>query len=252
MNPNPTGTKKSTVFSKPVPKIPGLSAPVTAVDLLADATITEPSVVVCELFHQGTKVVIASVSKGGKTILAFDLAASVATGSKFLHWDTVKGKVLFINFEIQPGFMKTRLKKLMARRQIDPSENLVVWNVRGKSADFPALLENIIQFAKGKGFVLIIFDPIYKAMVGKADGRLLVWRQVPIRPQQLRPDLPSRFHELVEVLLNRLLLDPNQPVIANLIADELDPWNRAGTILTTPAIRLFGFAVPKLLTVLLH
>ena len=167
---NSNGIKTSTVFRKSIPIIPGLAAPVTAAAMLADDTITKPSEVVYGLLHIGTKCVIASVSKGGKTILVFDLAASVATGTRFLNWETVKGKVLYINFEIQPGFMKDRLKELMERRQIDPGDNLVIWNVRGKSADFAALLENIIQFAKGKGFALILLDPIYKALVGKAEG----------------------------------------------------------------------------------
>jgi hypothetical protein len=167
---NSNGIKTSTVFRKSIPIIPGLAAPITAAALEADDTITEPPEIVCRLIHQGTKCMIAGGSKVGKTLLGLDLAVSVATGSRFLNWNTVKGKVLFINFELLPGSMKRRYRELKARRQIDPGDNLVIWNVRGKSADFGALLEHIIQFAKGKGFVLIILDPIYKAMVGKAEG----------------------------------------------------------------------------------
>lgn len=172
MNPisNIAAVKTSTVFRRLVRKIPGLSSPVTAPALIADASICEPKPLVYGVFHQGTKIVIASVSKAGKSLIVVDIGVSVATGTSWLNYETVKGPVLIVNFELQPAFMKKRLQELLERRKLDPGDNLVIWNVRGKTADFEALLENIIEFAKNKGFVLIILDPIYKAMVGKAEG----------------------------------------------------------------------------------
>jgi hypothetical protein len=102
--------------------------------------------------------------------LLLDLALSVATGTRFLHWNTNQGKVLFINFEIQKAFIKDRLEVLMKRRGIKNVELLDFWNLRGKTADFEALVMNIIKEVEGKYYALIILDPIYKAMVGKSEN----------------------------------------------------------------------------------
>jgi hypothetical protein len=172
MNTNnlPSAVKTTTKFSLPTPRIPGLPQPDSAAHLLADTTIQKPQEIVRGLLHKGTKGVIASGSKAGKTWLVLDLALSVATGTKFMHWDTCKGKVMFINFELQQAFIKDRLGVLMTRRQIQTVENLHIWNLRGKTADFEALVLNIIREVEGKGYDLIILDPIYKAMVGRAEG----------------------------------------------------------------------------------
>ena len=98
------------MFSRPIPKIPGLPEPVTLTNLVADATITEPQIIIHELLHMGTIGIMAGVSKAGKTIFGLNCGASVATGTKFLIWRTVVGKVLYINLEILSPFMKSRLK----------------------------------------------------------------------------------------------------------------------------------------------
>ncbi len=173
MNPiSPTpNIKTSTVFSlKPIPKIHGLPQIDTGTLLLTDNTITKPKELVTGLLHQGTKGVLASASKAGKTWLLLYLAICVATGSKFLRWNTAQGKVLFINFEIQRAFIKDRLTALMKRLGIEKVDGLDFWNLRGKTADFEALIMNIIKEVEGKGYSLIILDPIYKAMVGRSEN----------------------------------------------------------------------------------
>ena len=167
---NFTGTKKSTVFSKPIPKIPGLSEPVTAADLLADATITKPEEIISGWLHKGTKAAIASVSKAGKTFLGLDLAFSITTGTDFWNQPTKLGKVLFLNTELQPAFIKERLAVLKKHRNVDPGANLVIWNVRGMTANAEALIQNIIREVEGKGYDLIILDGVYKLMVGSSEG----------------------------------------------------------------------------------
>jgi hypothetical protein len=169
-NTSSTTIKTSTVFSLPIRKIPGLPLPDSAVHILSDTTIQKPQEIVSGLLHQGTKGVIASGSKVGKTWLLLDLALSVATGTKFLRWGTTQGKVLFINFEIQTAFIKDRLTAIMNKRGIDEVNDLVFWNLRGKTADFEALVTHIVREVEGKGYSLIILDPIYKAMVGRSEN----------------------------------------------------------------------------------
>ncbi|MEI9960476.1 MAG: AAA family ATPase [Limisphaerales bacterium] len=100
---------------------------------------------------------LASSSKAGKTWVLLDLALSVTIGTKFLCWETSKGKVLFINFEIQKAFIKDRLEALMKRRGIEKPDGLDFWNLRGKATDFEALVMSIIKEVEGKNYALIIF-----------------------------------------------------------------------------------------------
>ena len=172
MNPTPPqpNIKTSTRFSLPIPKIPGLPEIESGTHLISDTSIVRPREIVAGLLHQGTKAVLASGSKAGKTWVLLDLALSVATGTRFLRWGTARGKVLFINFEIHKAFIKERLTALMNRRGITNVEGLDIWNLRGKTADFEALVANIIRKVEGKNYALIVLDPIYKAMVGKSEN----------------------------------------------------------------------------------
>lgn len=154
----------------PVPRIPGLPAIDNVSQLVENNRIAKPDELVEGLIHQGTKAVLASGSKVGKTWILLDLALSVASGTPFLRWSTTAGRVLFLNFEIQRVFVRTRLATLMRRRNIKNADNLDIWNLRGKTTDFDALVANIIEATKDKNYALIVLDPIYKAMVGKSEN----------------------------------------------------------------------------------
>ena len=161
---------RSKVINFPVPSIPGLPAIDNVSRLIENTRMSKPNELVEGLIHQGTKAVLASGSKVGKTWILLDLALSVASGTPFLRWPTTAGRVLFLNFEIQRVFARTRLATLMQRRGIDKADNLDIWNLRGKTADFDALVANIIEATKDKNYALIVLDPIYKAMVGKSEN----------------------------------------------------------------------------------
>lgn len=146
-------------------------------ELLADADLKEPEQIVHGLIHRGTKAVVASASKAGKTWLLLDLALSVAEGQKFLRWNTTKGKVLFVNFEIPRVFMKERIRHLKLKKQqltentvVFEMQNLFIWTLRGLTGDFENLLERMIAQIKDQKFDLVILDPIYKGMAGKDEN----------------------------------------------------------------------------------
>ncbi len=167
---NDTIQRTSNFSLLPVPKIPGLPLIDNATQFVSNGDIIKPKELVSGLIHQGTKAVLASGSKVGKTWIMLDLALSVAAGNPFLRWPTNQGKVLFINFEIQRAFIKSRIETLMQRRGVQQADNLNLWNLRGKTTNFDALIANIIRETEGKGYTLIILDPIYKAMVGKSEN----------------------------------------------------------------------------------
>src|ERR1035438_5884577 len=86
--------------------------------LLADHSLVAPRELVTGLLHRGTKGVLAASSKVGKSWMLLDLATSIATGTRFLKWNTTAGRVLFINFEIHRAFIKKRLQIIQERKQL--------------------------------------------------------------------------------------------------------------------------------------
>ena len=130
----------------------------------------KPAEIIEGIMHSGTKAVLASGSKVGKTWILLDLATAVATGTPFLKFKTQKKKVLFINFEIRREFIADRLEIIQQQKKHSDLSNLGIWNLRGLTADFEVLTEDIIQRASKDKYALIILDPIYKAMVGKSEN----------------------------------------------------------------------------------
>ena len=137
--------------------------------LLIDQS-AKPAELIEGVLHGGTKAVLASGSKVGKTWILLDLATAVATGTPFLKYKTQKSKVLFINFEIRREFIADRLKIIQKRKGHADLSNLAIWNLRGQTADFETLLVSIIQRALKENYKLCILDPIYKTMVGKSEN----------------------------------------------------------------------------------
>jgi hypothetical protein len=146
-----------------LPEIDQASALLT--DLMA-----KPAEIIEGLLHGGTKAVLASGSKIGKTWALLDLAFAVATGTPFLKFKTQKNKVLFINFEIRREFIADRLKIIQQQKKHSDLSNLSIWNLRGQTADFETLTDAIIQRAGKGNFSLLILDPIYKALAGKSEN----------------------------------------------------------------------------------
>jgi hypothetical protein len=96
------------------------------------------------------------------------MAVSVATGTKWWGMDTTKGRVLYINFEIQEEFFARRLDSISAAKglSMDALDNLDVWNLRGHCADLKIIMNKLIEDIKDTSneYSLIIVDPIYKGM----------------------------------------------------------------------------------------
>jgi hypothetical protein len=140
-----------------------------AAALLADRMV-KPAEIIEGVLHGGTKAVLASGSKVGKTWVLLNLATAVATGTPFLRFKTQKSRVLFINFEIRREFIADRLKIIQQQKKEPDLSGLAFWNLRGQTADFEMLTESIIQRAGEGKYALIVLDPIYKAMVGKSEN----------------------------------------------------------------------------------
>jgi hypothetical protein len=145
----------------------GLPPIENAAKLIADASTTgHPPEVIEGILHQGSKGIIGSGSKARKTWVLVDMALSVANGVKFWDWNTTKGRVCFINFEIQPSFFASRLSTVAMEKSITGFENLDVWNLRGFAASFDELIPQLIEALQNKNYTLVIIDPVYKGLGG--------------------------------------------------------------------------------------
>lgn len=123
----------------------------------------EAEAVIPGLLDRGSKMVLGGGSKTFKTWTLSDLALSVATGSPWWGFETRKGKVLYINLELEKRRYRDRLEKIKdAKRVTHGTENLVVWNLRGYAADLERLMPDILSRTVGNDYSVILIDPIYK------------------------------------------------------------------------------------------
>jgi hypothetical protein len=146
----------------------GLPDVIDAVDFLA-TPIDSPAEIVEGILHQGSKLVLGGSSKSFKTWNLLDLAISVASGADWLGRRTSQGKVLFLNFEIQPHAWQRRIIAVTRAKGVEiATGQIILWNLRGHAADYRQLIPQIIERAIRENFALIVLDPIYK-LYGGAD-----------------------------------------------------------------------------------
>lgn len=132
--------------------------------MMADATIQLPPEIIKGLLHQGLKGVLGSNSKARKSWLLLDLAISVATGTNFWRWETVKGRVLYINFEIPRPFIRSRIAAVVRAKGVSAPDTLDIWTLRGFAGPLEKLLPEIMKQVKIGKYILIVIDPIYKTL----------------------------------------------------------------------------------------
>src|ERR1039457_401462 len=124
------------------------------------------------MIHRGTQTLVAGCSKSYKTWVLLNLAACVATGTNVWKRQTVQGRILYLNFEIEAAFFQKRLREIC--RLITHNDATInafdVWNLRGHCTDISALGPAITERCKGEGYSLIIPDPIYKILGGRNEN----------------------------------------------------------------------------------
>ncbi|HUZ07308.1 MAG TPA: AAA family ATPase, partial [Candidatus Paceibacterota bacterium] len=153
---------------EPEPEPAGLPPIIDATDFMATPQ-PPPRELVSGMLHQGSKLVLGGGSKSFKTWTLLDLALSVSHGLPWLGRDTICGRVLYLNFEIQNYAWQKRIAAVARAKEIELKPDAIkLWNLRGHAADFKSLLPRIESQTKESGFALIILDPIYK-LYGRTD-----------------------------------------------------------------------------------
>jgi hypothetical protein len=158
------------IKAEPIKPRGNLPAIDNAADLVADEEICLPDELIEGFLHQGLKAALGSNSKARKTWILLDIATSVQAGVPWLNFETRRGRVLYINFEIPRPFIRSRIKRLCEAKGIKDVSNLDVWTLRGHSAPLWKLLPELLAKIQTGKYALIIIDPIYKGLGGRDEN----------------------------------------------------------------------------------
>lgn len=120
------------------------------------------------VLRQGHKMLIAGPSKAGKSFALIEMCIAIAEGEKWFGWQCAKGKVMYVNLELDRASCLHRFKDVYNALKISPNSlsNIDIWNLRGKSIPMDKLAPKLIRRAAKKDYIAIIIDPIYKVITG--------------------------------------------------------------------------------------
>jgi len=116
----------------------------------------------------GHKLLLAGPSKAGKSFALIELCIAIAEGRKWLEWPCKKGKVLYVNLELDRASCLHRFKDVYQALNLKPENlaNIDIWNLRGKSVPMDKLAPKLIRRAAKKDYIAVVIDPIYKVITG--------------------------------------------------------------------------------------
>jgi hypothetical protein len=133
-------------------------------ELFATREILRPAEVIHGILYAGAKMVYGGPSKANKTWVLYDLGLAVATGGTWLGFQCTRGRVLYINLELQAFDAQDRVKMIAKARGVNVPSLFDVWNLRGFAVAIEEMKPHILKMAMGAGYSLIIVDPCYKVM----------------------------------------------------------------------------------------
>ncbi|MGE4272085.1 MAG: AAA family ATPase [Desulfitobacterium sp.] len=120
------------------------------------------------VLRQGHKLLMAGPSKAGKSYALIELGCAIAEGRKWLNWSCAKGRIMYVNLELDRASCLHRFKDVYTALGWEPRNlgNIDIWNLRGKSVPMDKLAPKLIRRAAKKNYIAIIIDPIYKVITG--------------------------------------------------------------------------------------
>lgn len=134
--------------------------------------IQNPPVVPDELIEGilrcGHKMLISGSSKAGKSFLLMELCIAIAEGIPWLGYKCKKGRVLYVNLEIDNASCINRFIEIYKGLGLVPehAKDIAIWNLRGLAVPLDKLVPKIIARSADSEYDAIIIDPIYKVITG--------------------------------------------------------------------------------------
>ncbi len=111
------------------------------------------------LLRQGQTMNIIAATKVGKSWLASQLAFSVANGIDFLGRQCKSGKVLLIDYELQPSDLSFRLSRVAIAMNVD-LRNIDVMPLRGS----PRTINELSVDLKSESYSLVVLDTLSRSL----------------------------------------------------------------------------------------
>lgn len=120
------------------------------------------------ILRQGHKMLLAGPSKAGKSFALMELCIAIAEGKEWCGFECKKGKVLYVNLELDKNSCINRFNDIYNAMNIQDNnwQNIALWNLRGKTVPMDKLAPKLIRRAIKEQFAAIIIDPIYKVLTG--------------------------------------------------------------------------------------
>ena len=145
-------------------ELPGL----VSLDDFKDNLPKLPEELIKGVLRCGHKMLISGSSKAGKSFLLMELCIAIAEGKPWLGFPCKKGRVLYVNLEIDPASCIMRFMKIYDALGIKKQnmENIVIWNLRGHAVPLDKLVPMLIRRVRDQHYDAIIVDPIYKVITG--------------------------------------------------------------------------------------
>ena len=120
------------------------------------------------VLRMGHKMLIAGPSKAGKSFSLIELCCAVAEGKSWLGFKCAKGRILYVNLELDRASCLHRFKDVYTALGWKPEnlKNIDVWNLRGNTTPMDKLAPKLIRRAAKKDYIAVVIDPIYKVITG--------------------------------------------------------------------------------------
>ncbi|WP_285141444.1 AAA family ATPase [Lactococcus petauri] len=125
-------------------------------------------VLIDNVLRRGHKMLIAGPSKAGKSFALMEMCIAIAEGIPWFGFNCERGKVLYINMELDRPSAYKRFKDIYRGMGLRPDHvnNIHIWNMRGHSIPMDKLTPKLIRRAQKEKFDAVIIDPIYKVLTG--------------------------------------------------------------------------------------
>ena len=137
-------------------------------DTYKDSLPALPSELIQGILRCGHKMLISGPSKAGKSFALMELCIAIAEGKSWLGFPCKKGRVLYVNLEIDPASCIMRFMKIYEALgwQKKHMDDIIIWNLRGHAVPLDKLVPKLIRRVHDQHFDAIIVDPIYKVITG--------------------------------------------------------------------------------------
>jgi RecA-family ATPase len=139
-----------------------------SLDIYRDCPPELPEELIKGILRRGHKMLVSGSSKAGKSFLLMELCIAIAEGREWLGFPCTKGRVLYVNLEIDPASAINRFLKIydVLGLRMASADNIVIWNLRGHAVPLDQLVPKLIRRVRDQHFDAIIIDPIYKVITG--------------------------------------------------------------------------------------